>query len=119
MSEGTQVIEEPTGRALASTTLSLQVATALAEASLPLEAIACLAALAIGEGWQSLRALPITGAPFQDQPEISPKIIELSVHTHSRFVRDPINKHWAFVRREFRARAGRDLLKALAVISKP
>jgi HlyD family secretion protein len=124
MAAGTRDIVEPTGSAEASATLSVQVTTELVESNLPLEAIACLAALAIGEGWQSLRVSPLTevcrpdtgnskrvGIPYQDQPETFPKIIKLNAQ--NGFVRDPINKHWALVRREFRARAGRDLLKAL------
>jgi hypothetical protein len=124
MAEETRDIVEPTGRPLANATLSMEIVAALLESKLPPEAIACVAALAIGEGRQSFRSSLPTEAcrpgignstylavPCRDQPETFLEIAKLTAE--SGFARDPIVKHWAFAQREFRARARTDLLEAL------
>jgi HlyD family secretion protein len=87
-----------------STTLSAEFAIELAKSKLPPEAAACLAALASGEGGQSFPAL----RPKEGRSPGNDTVTHSFGPSH-----DQPESYWASAQREFRARAGMDLLQAL------
>jgi HlyD family secretion protein len=115
MPEGIRNISEPVEHRPASAILPSEIATALVKSKLPPEAIAFLAALAIGEGNRLFRTRLMTGAHALEivGSMHRPALSDGHIIEEDGYDWQLIDRYWALARREFRARAGRNLLKAL------